>query len=92
MLRTHIGPRLRLLYAIAVLADRREHTIRELGVSPQFLPGIVSEATVTRQALEPAIAAGLVIITRRNAGVLYMYQLAYNPESGVNHAEERSAS
>jgi hypothetical protein len=78
-----IGPRVRQLHAVAVLADRQEHTIRDLTLTPMFGSTLVSNATSTRDAIQPLIDAGYVRIVRRTPrtggqGSMIIYQLAAN--------------
>lgn len=80
-LRIYVGTRWRQMHIVAVLADRKEHTIRDMVLSPMLTASFVGEVTSTREALAPLIWAGYVDIVGRmkptaKNGPLFIYRLA----------------
>lgn len=80
-----VTPAARVLHAVAVLADRRPHTVRELAIPTILVGAYVHRLQATREALAPLVEAGVIHIVGRgvpsNGRGPFLYQLAHLPES-----------
>ena len=95
----HIDRQIRMLHIVAVLADRKDHTIYELTIVPTLTSTWVSNMSTTRTYMHELIAAGYVVVSGRMAkgtvetgqtGARYLYRLADRTGGGIDG--QRSAS